>query len=69
MGRIAPAVGVIRLCRIARAISWYCGALMGDNHYRRYLDYRRRMHPGEPVLSERDYWQERYRADPGARCC
>ncbi|MCB0945731.1 MAG: putative selenoprotein, partial [Mycobacterium sp.] len=28
--------------------------------------------PGEPVLSERDYWKMRHRhteADPGARCC
>jgi uncharacterized short protein YbdD (DUF466 family) len=42
---------------------------MGDNHYRRYLQYRRRAHPGEPVLSEREYWRRRHGADPGARCC
>jgi len=45
---------------------------MGDDHYRRYLAHRRRAHPGEPVLSERDYWRARHRAadaDPGARCC
>ncbi len=28
------------------------GALMGDNHYRRYVEHRRRTHPGEPVLCE-----------------
>jgi uncharacterized short protein YbdD (DUF466 family) len=70
MGRAArDAVGVIRLRRIARGISWYWGTVMGDTHYRRYLDCRRRTHPGEPVLSEREYWRERYRAEPGARCC
>ena len=70
MGRAArDSVGVSRLRRIARAISWYFGAVMGDTHYRGYLDYRRRTHPGEPVLSARDYWRERYRADSGARCC
>ncbi len=70
MGRAAlDAVGVIWLRRIARGISWYWGTVMGDTHYRRYLDYRRRTHPGEPVLSERDYWRERYRAERGARCC
>jgi uncharacterized short protein YbdD (DUF466 family) len=45
---------------------------MGDNHYRRYLAHRGRTHPGEPVLSEAQYWRERHRqADhtPGARCC
>jgi uncharacterized short protein YbdD (DUF466 family) len=68
MGHAAPrAVAAIRL--IARGISWYCGTLMGDTHYRRYLEYRRRAHPDEPVLSERNYWRERYRAEPGARCC
>jgi uncharacterized short protein YbdD (DUF466 family) len=68
MGRAAlGAVGVIRL--VASGISWYSGTLMGDAHYRRYVEYRRRAHPGEPVLSERNYWRERYRAEPGARCC
>ena len=45
---------------------------MGDNHYGRYLEYRRRAHPGEPVLTEAEYWRARHRAsdgNPGARCC
>ncbi|HME48242.1 YbdD/YjiX family protein [Mycobacterium sp.] len=58
--------------RIARQIRWYCGALMGDAHYQRYLEHRRRAHPGEPVLSEREYWKMRHAAtdsNPGMRCC
>jgi uncharacterized short protein YbdD (DUF466 family) len=70
MARAQPgADGAIRFGRIARAISWYWGALMGDTHYQRYLEYRRRAHPGEPVLSERDYWRERYQVESGTRCC
>jgi len=45
---------------------------MGDNHYQRYLTHRRRDHPGEPVLSEAQYWRVRHRQteiSPGARCC
>jgi uncharacterized short protein YbdD (DUF466 family) len=45
---------------------------MGDNHYRRYVEHRRRTHPREPVLSEREYWRLRHNAaetNPGARCC
>jgi uncharacterized short protein YbdD (DUF466 family) len=45
---------------------------MGDNHYRRYVDYHRSAHPGEPVPSERDYWRMRHAAtdaNPNARCC
>jgi len=45
---------------------------MGDNHYRRYVEHRQRCHPGEPVLSERDYWRRRppaAAAHPGARGC
>jgi uncharacterized short protein YbdD (DUF466 family) len=56
----------------ARRIRWYIGSLMGDNHYQRYLESRRRTHPGEAVMSESDYWRMRHRmteADPGARCC
>jgi uncharacterized short protein YbdD (DUF466 family) len=43
---------------------------MGDNHYRRYVDHRMRTHPGEPVMSERDYWRMRYgSAAVEPRCC
>ena len=50
----------------------FIGDLMGDTHYRRYVDHRRRTHPGEPVLSERAYWQMRHantESNPNARCC
>ncbi len=46
--------------------------LMGDNHYQRYVDHRARTHPGEPAMSEREYWRQRHAAtdaNPGARCC
>ncbi|HET7741837.1 MAG TPA: YbdD/YjiX family protein [Mycobacterium sp.] len=45
---------------------------MGDNHYRRYIEHRERNCPGEPVLSERDYWRMRHQAveaNPQSRCC
>jgi len=43
---------------------------MGDNHYRRYVAHRTRTHPGEPVMSERDYWRMRYRtSEIEPRCC
>ncbi|WP_019971527.1 YbdD/YjiX family protein [Mycobacterium sp. 141] len=45
---------------------------MGDNHYRRYVEHQTRQHPGEPVLTERDYWKMRHRnteINPNARCC
>ena len=61
-----------RLTRFGRQIRWYIGALMGDNHYQRYLAHRSRAHPGQAVLSESEYWRRRHRqagADPGARCC
>lgn len=57
---------------LIRQIGWYIGSLMGDNHYSRYLEHRRRTHQGEPVLSERDYWKLRHRAaelNPQSRCC
>ncbi|MDX1879694.1 YbdD/YjiX family protein [Mycolicibacterium sp. 141076] len=61
-----------RAAELARQARWYWSSLMGDNHYARYLEHRRRTHPGEPVLSERDYWKARHRAadrNPQGRCC
>ena len=61
-----------RLGRIGRQIRWYVGELMGDSHYRHYAEHRRRLHPGEPVVSEAEYWRMRHResaAHPAARCC
>ncbi|MFW0792520.1 YbdD/YjiX family protein [Gordonia sp. CPCC 205515] len=53
-------------------VGWYVGSLMGDRDYDRYRAHQSTRHPGEPILSERDYWQSRYAAqdhNPGARCC
>ena len=61
-----------RLTEVARQIGWYWSSLMGDNHYRRYVEHRARTHPGESVLTERQYWRMRHDAterNPNARCC
>ncbi|MCV7071424.1 YbdD/YjiX family protein [Mycolicibacterium rufum] len=58
--------------RAFRQIGWYVGSLMGDDHYRRYLEHRARAHPGAAVMSESEYWRHRHAAadaNPGARCC
>ncbi|MBY0441178.1 MAG: putative selenoprotein [Mycobacteriaceae bacterium] len=41
----------------------------GDTQYHHYRQHQQRAHPGEPVLSEKDYWRKRYESDPGGRCC
>lgn len=56
----------------AAALAWYWGSLMGDNHYVRYVAHRQRTHPGDPVLTEREYWKMRHaatEASPNSRCC
>ena len=61
-----------RVTDIARQIRWYWASLMGDNHYHRYLEHRRRSHPGEPVCTESQYWRMRHaatEANPQGRCC
>ena len=58
--------------KLARQVRWFVSSLMGDNHYQRYVTHRRRDHPGEPVISEAQYWRMRHRqaeTNPGARCC
>lgn len=61
-----------RATRIARQIRWYIGALMGDSHYQNYVAHRHRLHPGEPVVSEAEYWRMRHsqsESNPTSRCC
>ena len=46
--------------------------IAGMPDYERYLEHRRQVHPTEPVLSERDFYdrylETRY-AGTGSRCC
>lgn len=61
-----------RAWRVTRQIRWYFSTLMGDNHYQRYVQHRSRVHPHQPVLTEREYWKMRHAAtdaNPSARCC
>lgn len=61
-----------RVAATARQIRWYWRSLMGDDLYERYVAHRRRTHPGEPVLTERQYWRMRHaavEANPQTRCC
>lgn len=57
---------------VVKQVRWYISSLMGDNHYQRYVAHRRRAHPGEPVVSEAEYWRMRHREaerNPASRCC
>jgi uncharacterized short protein YbdD (DUF466 family) len=63
------------MTRMRRAMAgalWYAREVMGENAYSHYLVHQRRDHPGERVLSRREF--ERRRMDrmeirPGQRCC
>lgn len=58
------------ILRALKAARWYVASVMGDNHYERYLAHRRATHPGEPVLTEREYWKARHDgATVNVRCC
>lgn len=53
-----------------RAVLRYVGDVMGDNDYQRYVALQHKQHPGEPIVTERQYWQMRYdETTPTARCC
>ncbi|GAA1017431.1 YbdD/YjiX family protein [Nocardiopsis tropica] len=66
MGR----TGSGQILRALKAVRWYVASVMGDNHYQRYLTHRRATHPGEPVMTEREYWKARHDgATVSARCC
>jgi uncharacterized short protein YbdD (DUF466 family) len=51
---------------------WYAREVMGENAYDHYLAHQRRKHPGEPVLSRREFEcrrMDRMEVRPGQRCC
>ena len=51
---------------------WYLREVSGETAYDRYVEHARRDHPGEPVMSRRDFerWRQDDRdANPRARCC
>jgi uncharacterized short protein YbdD (DUF466 family) len=44
----------------------------GERAYEIYLEHQQRTHPGEPVLSEREFWRDHIDArdrDPKVSCC
>lgn len=54
----------------ARGVRWFFTNLMGDNAYATYVSHQNATHPGEPVMSEREFWRQRYQAQASEpRCC
>jgi uncharacterized short protein YbdD (DUF466 family) len=58
--------------RTASSTLWYLREVMGENAYDHYLEHQRRRHPGEPVVSRREFERRRMDerdANPETRCC
>ena len=53
-------------------VRWYLREVSGESAYDHYVEHMRREHPGQPVMSRRDYERRRQDAreeNPRARCC
>ena len=53
-------------------LGWYLREFAGETAYDRYVAHRERCHPGEPVMTKREFWRwemDRRDKNPGARCC
>jgi uncharacterized short protein YbdD (DUF466 family) len=58
--------------RALRFVWWYAREVSGESAYDRYVEHARRDHPGEPVMSRRDFERRRQDARENqtrARCC
>lgn len=69
-GGARPVIATV--LRPVLAVGRYLNGVLGGDVYQRYLEHRERTHPGEPVLSEREYWRARHaheEAHPEGRCC
>ena len=70
--RPVHARGGARMGRALRFMWWYIREVSGESAYDHYVEHARQHHPGEPVMSRRDF--ERRRQDARehttqARCC
>jgi uncharacterized short protein YbdD (DUF466 family) len=43
--------------------------VVGERAYENYLAHHTATHPGEPALSEREFWRQLGDREPPARCC
>jgi uncharacterized short protein YbdD (DUF466 family) len=43
--------------------------VLGERAYEDYLAHHKAHHPGEPPMSEREFWRMRGDQEPPARCC
>ncbi|HCT78370.1 MAG TPA: hypothetical protein DGT23_17690 [Micromonosporaceae bacterium] len=57
--------------KFLRHLRWYLRELTGEAEYDRFVQRHAVAHPGEPLLTRREY--ERHRVarleTPGSRCC
>jgi uncharacterized short protein YbdD (DUF466 family) len=71
-GAAVRPIGPGSVRRWARAVHWYLRELVGETEYDRYLERHAAVHPGQCVLSRREFersrWEQKART-PGNRCC
>jgi uncharacterized short protein YbdD (DUF466 family) len=61
-----------RVRRVVAGALWYAREVMGENDYEHYLRHQRRRHPGEQVLTRREFEcrrMDQMEIRPGQRCC
>jgi uncharacterized short protein YbdD (DUF466 family) len=61
-----------RALKLYRGVCWYLREVSGETAYDRYVEHLRRDHPGEPVMTRRDFERRRQDARENttqARCC
>lgn len=61
-----------RVCDAGRAVRWYTRGVVGADAYERYVEHRRRTHPGEPIMDEKQFWRahvDERDTNPTMRCC
>jgi uncharacterized short protein YbdD (DUF466 family) len=62
----------LNVSQAVKGIRWYLREVTGEADYDRYLAQARRHHPGEPVLSRREFERRKMTLLEGrqnARCC
>lgn len=60
------------LRRLLKGLRWYLREISGEARYDHYLRHHRRLHPGAPALTRREFERamtDRAERSPATRCC
>lgn len=68
----APTGKVAWFKELTDTVRLFMRGVIGTDAYQKYAEHMRRNHPGDAMMTEREFWRDqtdRQDSNPQARCC